>query len=400
MLRKVTDFRLRILSAIFLASIFVASQKIETVNGGCIVHNVKRGKLGSKLGVSIQLIRKIGDIDAADKNLAFNYPFDIAMDTSGTIYVLDSSNNRIQKIGMDGKYLATFGRRGQGPGEFFNPDSMDINTNGVFYILDSSQNRIQTMTPEGRGNQTIRFMDRALYKLRCLKSGLLAVKSALFYNSFDNKSKLPKLIKLLDQEGKAQKSFVDGVDFGDGVTSFMGNDFDYAVDKNDNFCVSYSYQNRIEKYLPDGKLLWKADRPLNYATGVLKRGKIEMNSAGGGTVIQPEMNACSAGIAIDDKGRAWVVTLNRQLRKEEKIMTTTSRGGGGGISTLSLKTKGNVDLRTTDAYKLEIFDPDGVLLGDILLTQFVNSIRIIGDSLFLIDRERGVTVYQYRIVEK
>ncbi|MCX6575292.1 MAG: hypothetical protein NTV82_02740, partial [Candidatus Aminicenantes bacterium] len=95
------------------------------------------------------------------------------------------------------------------------------------------------------------------------------------------------------------------------------------------------------------------------------------------------------------------VTLNRQLRKEEKIITsTTSRGGGAGISTISLKTKGNVDLRTTDAYKLEIFDPDGVLLGDILLTQFVNSIRIIGDSLFLIDRERGVTVYQYRIVEK
>jgi hypothetical protein len=256
------------------------------------------------------------------------------------------------------------------------------------------------MTPEGAGNQTIRFMNRALYKLRCLKSDLLAVKSALLYNSFDDKSKLPKLVKLLDRDGKAHKSFADAVDFGDGVTSVMASFFDYAVDKNDNFGLSYDYQNRIEKYTRDGKLLWKADRPLNYASGVLKKGKIEMDSSGGGTVIQPEMNACSAGIAIDDKARVWIVTLNRQLRKEEKTITsTTSRRDGAGISTISVKTKGNVDLRTTDAYKLEIFNPDGVLLGEIPLTHFVNSIRIIGDNLFLLDRERGVTFYQYKIVE-
>ena len=40
------------------------------------------------------------------------------------------------------------------------------------------------------------------------------------------------------------------------------------------------------------------------------------------------------------------------------------------------------------------------MLGEIPLTHFVDVIRIAGDSLFLIDRERGVTVYQYRIVEK
>ncbi len=73
---------------------------------------------------------------------------------------------------------------------------------------------------------------------------------------------------------------------------------------------------------------------------------------------------------------------------------------GGGVSNVSVKTEGNTDVRTTDAFKLEIFDPDGVLLGEIPLTHFADVIRIAGDSLFLIDRERGVTVYQYRIVEK
>ena len=57
-------------------------------------------------------------------------------------------------------------------------------------------------------------------------------------------------------------------------------------------------------------------------------------------------------------------------------------------------------MRKTDAFKLEIFRGDGVLLGEIPLTHFADVLRISGDSLFLIDRERGVTVYQYRIVEK
>ena len=34
------------------------------------------------------------------------------------------------------------------------------------------------------------------------------------------------------------------------------------------------------------------------------------------------------------------------------------------------------------------------------ITHFADVIRAAGDSLFIIDRERGVTVYQYRIVEK
>jgi sugar lactone lactonase YvrE len=115
----------------------------------------------------------------------------------------------------------------------------------------------------------------------------------------------------------------------------------------------------------------------------------------------PEMNTCSAGLAVDGKGRGWVLTYARQLKKEEQVQTSMmGTSAGGGVDNVSIKTEGNTDLRTTDAFKLEIFDPDGVFLGEIPLTHFADVIRIAGDRLFLIDRERGVTVYQYRIVEK
>jgi hypothetical protein len=50
-------------------------------------------------------------------------------------------------------------------------------------------------------------------------------------------------------------------------------------------------------------------------------------------------------------------------------------------------------------YKLEVFGPDGVLLGAIPVTHFVDGIWIHQDRLFLIDRDRGVQFYEYRIRE-
>jgi hypothetical protein len=72
--------------------------------------------------------------------------------------------------------------------------------------------------------------------------------------------------------------------------------------------------------------------------------------------------------------------------------------GPDGIS--MMKTEGNVDLQTTDAYKLEIFSPDGVFLGEIPFTHFIDDIYIWKDKLFLLDRDRGAKFYEYQIIEK
>jgi hypothetical protein len=73
---------------------------------------------------------------------------------------------------------------------------------------------------------------------------------------------------------------------------------------------------------------------------------------------------------------------------------------GGEERNISMKTEGNVELRNTDAYRLEVYDPDGSLLGIIPLDRFVDGIRIERDRLFFIDQMRGAQVLEYRIVEK
>ena len=375
------------------------SQKIETKAGIRIVHNEKGGTWSANPAVSLTLVRTFGDIDIDDPNLAFNQPSDVAMDAGGNVYVLDTMNQRIQKFGPDGKYLATIGRKGQGPGEFNYPSSLDISPTGSLYVLEGMQKKILVLSPEGRELRTIRTLNDMVMKMRHLNSGMVAGGIYLGFgrgaSEQKNKNK-PKLIKVFDLDGNTKLDLAAAFDYGDEFSTSSGNISFFDADKDDNLYLSFYNQNRIEKYSPKGSLLWTADRPLNYSTEMLEKGTIERSERG--TSMQaPRFNTCSIGIAADEKGRAWVITLNRQLKKEEQVGTVMTVGGGG---VASVKTMGDREIQKTDAFKLEVFDPDGVLLGEIPLDHFVSAIRIFKDNLFLIDVERRAKVYHYKIVEK
>jgi len=381
---------------LLFASVHAYAQKIETIDGVRIVHNEKRSTWGNKPEISIKLLRTIGDIDTEDENLAFNTPLDIGTDSAGNLYILDSANQRIQKFSPEAKYLATIGRKGQGPGEFENPSSFDIDPKGFLYVLDTSQNRMQVLKPDGGEFKTIQTTGLGIGRIRLLKSGLLATRRYVNWEREYVKGKsLPKLIRLLDLQLKTQNEFGDVFDYEEIITNQFGNSAQVEVDKDDNIYLEFHYQNRIEKYSPDGKLLWRAERPLNFSTELIEKGKIE-TTRDSRSYQSPKMNRCSIGVAADGKNRVWILTMNRQLKDEEKVYTSTS----GGPSGITRKIIGNTDLRTTDAYKLEVFDLSGILLGEIPISHFADDIRILGDYLFLLDRERGVKYYEYQIIEK
>ena len=390
---------------LFVLSAAVFAQKIETVDGVRVVHNEKGGVWGKTPKVALELVRKIGDVDTEDEHFAFNYPSDVAVDKDGNIYILDAANTRVQKFGPDGKYLATIGRKGQGPGEYIMPDAISFDKDGSLVVADSPQNRIHVIIGGGKDVRSVVVKEQMIRGVRPLPPGDFAGKASTY--SFPRPGQPAKtitemrLFRRIAADGQIAGSFGRLTDFGEALTSATGNAVEFDVAADGALLVGFNAQNRIEKYAADGTLVWRADRPLGYDTEVKKKGRIDRMSGGGVAMSGPEMNSCSAGIAVDAKGRAWVVTYARQLEENEKVQTMMMMSGGpGGVSNVSVKTEGNTDVRTTDALKLEIFDADGVLLGDIPLTHFADVIRIAGDRLFLIDRERGVTVYQYRIVEK
>jgi len=383
---------------LLLVAVFASAQQIETVDGVRVVHNKKGGVWGDNPKIALEFVRTIGDVDTEDENLAFSSPLDMAVDAAGNIFILDSGNQRIQVFGPDGKYVRTVGRRGQGPGEFESLSSIGIDRQGNVHVLDSAQRRIQVFTPRWEILKTTPITELMIDRVRLLGSGPIVAQVAMFFGMggvAKEKSK-PKLVNLLGPDLEVIGEFGEPFDYGEEITNRAGNSWYFDVDRDDQICLAFTYQNRVEKYSPEGRLLWRADRPLNYSTKLIEKGRQEV-TANSTRYFGPKLNRVTDALAADGKGRIWVVTRDRQIRKEEEVTIMVSGSVDRGSTR---KVVGGTGLRKTDMYKLEVFAPDGVLLGAIPVTHFVDGIWIRGDRLFLLDRDRGVQFYEYRIIEK
>jgi len=381
------------------------AQKIETEDGIRVIHNPKSGKWGNSVPIFLEVVGTIGQLEAVDENLAFYMPSDIAFDGAGNSYVLDSGNQRVQKFDSEGTYLATLGRKGQGPGEYAFPGSLEVTADGTLYVSDSGNQRIQISSPDGKEHKTITMLDVPPGNISLLSDGRIITGAGGSGLSFgmgdpDKKDKPEKLFKVVDAAGKLIEEFGEGRDYKHFLLNRMGNAYHYTMDGEGAIYVAFDFQNRIEKYSPDGGLLWRADRKLNYSTAPPKA-KGSMQRGGGMVAIEmPDMNRCGSGIAVDAKGRIWVVGLKRQIEEEEKVgVNVEAMQDDSGARSMSMKAVGNTDIRESDAYVLEVYAPDGILLGKIPVQHFVDDIHIHGDHIFLLDRMRGMQFRTYRIVE-
>ncbi len=76
-------------------------------------------------------------------NGQLNNPSGISIAKDGSMYIVDQTNQRIQKWDKDGNYVSQFGRNGAGNGQFYNPTDISIDPQGNFYVLDSNNGRFQ-----------------------------------------------------------------------------------------------------------------------------------------------------------------------------------------------------------------------------------------------------------------
>jgi sugar lactone lactonase YvrE len=76
-------------------------------------------------------------------------PWGIATDSSGNVWVADSGNNRIQKFNSNGEYVSKFGSIGSGNGQFEGPRALAFDPSGNLWVLDSYNSRIQKFNSKG-----------------------------------------------------------------------------------------------------------------------------------------------------------------------------------------------------------------------------------------------------------
>jgi hypothetical protein len=81
---------------------------------------------------------------------AFNRPTDVAWDAAGNIFISDGYGNaRIAKFDKDGKFVKSWGSRGNEPGQFDTPHSLAVDARDKVYVADLGNKRIQVFDDDG-----------------------------------------------------------------------------------------------------------------------------------------------------------------------------------------------------------------------------------------------------------
>ncbi len=90
----------------------------------------------------------------------FNQPWGIAIGPDGNVYVADTWNHRIQVFTPDGEFIRTWGQLGQleaalNPTDFWGPRDVAVDSSGLVYVADTGNKRIRVFTPAGELVRTI-----------------------------------------------------------------------------------------------------------------------------------------------------------------------------------------------------------------------------------------------------
>jgi len=103
-----------------------------------------------------QLLMTLGKAGGGKGTEYFYQPNDVLVTPNGDIYVAeghsssDTANARILKFSKDGTLLASWGKKGGGPGEFDQPHALAMDSRGRLFVGDRSNNRIQILDQDGK----------------------------------------------------------------------------------------------------------------------------------------------------------------------------------------------------------------------------------------------------------
>jgi hypothetical protein len=100
----------------------------------------------------ITYLEKVGEISEGFCDEDINYfarITSICVDREDNLYVADSGHHRIFKFDSDGKFISSFGRQGQGPGEFLGTIRISAGNDGKLYLIDDVNWNLYVFTSEG-----------------------------------------------------------------------------------------------------------------------------------------------------------------------------------------------------------------------------------------------------------
>jgi hypothetical protein len=142
----------------------------------------------------------IGD-ESMPAGVFFEAPIGITSDDEGNVYICDAKANNIKKFDAQGKYLATIGKAGQGPGDFSMPYQI-VYSNNLIVVLDLGNRRLCAMSPDGNFLFSKKLPTNLGYpiKMEALSNGNLIMEMEKMFPAEPERSQLTSLVLLSSED--------------------------------------------------------------------------------------------------------------------------------------------------------------------------------------------------------
>lgn len=231
-------------------------------------------KNGLKMKFIFEEDLSIGVVEG-DENYMFGSHIVFNTDEDGNFYVTDFDNHRIQKYDPEGKYLLTFGREGQGPGEFRSLSVVRFDKDKNLYITDGSNRRISFFNSNGEFLRQIPLQERYDNIFINSKGFFIANKWSLVQE--DGVSRQSNLFVLFDNKfNLVEELFKDEFKYSmptgydeSSISDFLANLLSmtafkpqvvFTLSKDDFIYIGYPKKYEIHIYSPEGKEIKKITR--------------------------------------------------------------------------------------------------------------------------------------------
>ncbi len=186
-------------------------------------------------------LEEILSIGNLEDDLLFQW-VGIAVDRDQTIFVSDTMDYSLKKFNPQGQLLKKTGRKGQGPGEFLAPRYV-YSTEKLIYVSDQYNPKIQVFDKNLNYEYSIPI-SVPVSDFSVLSTGNIAVATLSTIKA--------GRIFIFNSNGK----IMNEIQYSDEKSPLLMDMVNFEFDSQMNLYLIYNYQDKIEKFDPDGKKLW------------------------------------------------------------------------------------------------------------------------------------------------
>lgn len=195
-------------------------------------------------------ILSIGADEENTEAKAYQWILNYCIDREGNIYVADPRDLTVDKYDNQGKYLYSYGKKGQGPGEFSNQiESFAADSNGNFIAYTWQRNSLIIFYKDGKDIKEIKLSDE--FRKTIIRTIKIDLNNNMYILSY-SKEKGYILGKYDIEKARYDVFHVDNKRIRPPFVDLLP-DFDF--DTSGNIYITDSIDYKIYKYSQTGRLL-------------------------------------------------------------------------------------------------------------------------------------------------